>query len=138
MMENGNWGPRRERGVYTPAPTAAEKLAAALAAQDSARAKIGAILDAGYGRVTPGLIALCVIDPTGVDQYTGAPAVRRDMDAAIDRVSAAVKAAAEEAQIVQYDGSLRITGAGGASVLDQFPPLSDKASERTNAEEARA
>lgn len=137
-MGNGNWGPRRERGIYTPSASAAEKLAAALAAQDAACAKVGAVLADGYGRVTTGLIALCVIDPTGVDQYTGAPAVRRDMDAAIARVSEAVKAAAEEAQIVDYDGSLRITGAGGASVLDQFPPLSDKASERTNAEEARA
>lgn len=130
------WGQRRERGEFTRPASNAELLADALKAQDDGCARIGAILAAGYGRVTPEMIAVCVIDPTGVDGYTGEPAVRWDMDAAMERVSAAVLESAREAHIVQYDGTLRINGSGGESVLDQFPPMSDKASERRYSDDA--
>ena len=107
---------------------------AALQEQESACSTIAAVLAGeNCSRVTPALIALCVIDPSGVDGATGAPCVRADMDSAIERVSAAVMAAAKEAQIVSYDSSLTITGAGGWSVLEQFPAFADKSGETSTA-----
>lgn len=133
----GFLGPGREnRGVFGGFRGHAESLQAATAEQAAAVAAVKAVVNQGYGTVSPRDIAVGYVNPTGRHYITGGAAVREDYEAAVSAAEKAVQAEAIKAQIVGFDGRLRLDGAGGWAVLDQFVPGGNIVHELTRAEKS--
>lgn len=129
------WGPRRERGEQGGFSGHQAHLDAAVAAQDAVVSTVRATVAKGYGSASLADLAVCFVNPVGVYYATGEPAVRADYAAALERAEAAIRASAIEAQV--FDGGrVRLSGAGGLALLDEYPIDGDTATERRLGEAA--